>query len=105
MGFTLLTSAQRQEHYQIINSASPAASAAGEHNQKQEFTMKEDNLKKAENRSVEVPSVANDDLPQRISDILNAFCDSRADDIEQIDLETEPVPMWRFKVSAKRKSN
>ena len=49
--------------------------------------------------TVEVLSVESGDLPQQISNSLNALLSSNPDGFEQIDLEAEPVPIWRFKIT------
>lgn len=61
--------------------------------------MKEDNVEMTRNQPTETSSVAKNNLPQQISDALNAFLDSRQDDIERLDLDAEPVLAWRFKVT------
>lgn len=67
--------------------------------------MKEGNLKKTEKQSVEVSPAAKDDLPQQISNALNALLDSRPENFERIDLEAEPVTTWRFKITLVPKKN
>ena len=67
--------------------------------------MKEDNVEMTRNQPTEISSVAKNNLPQQISETLNAFLDSRPDDFERLELEAEPVPAWRFKITlvSKRK--
>ena len=60
--------------------------------------MKKDTLE-LKDKTVEVSSLESSELPQQISNSLNALLSSNPDGFEQIDLEAEPVTTWRFKIT------